>query len=173
MSTERYNGWTNYETWRVNLEFFDGRYESFTADSAKELAEYYIDETTEPGFARDLALERKAHLAAASYWVTAWEALVNAGAGDIGRLPGHAGAFETSVVMAVRPVMPVVVPVRASMPDWPSRRSSRSCSVVVQSMQASVIDTPYFRWLWSAGTFWLPASMLLSKYSTTRSGAPA
>jgi hypothetical protein len=51
-----FNGWTNYETWRVNLEFFDGRYESFTADSAKELAEYYIDETTEPGFARDLAL---------------------------------------------------------------------------------------------------------------------
>ena len=22
--TETYNGWTNYATWRVNLEFFDG-----------------------------------------------------------------------------------------------------------------------------------------------------
>ena len=22
--TEKYNGWTNYETWRVNLEMFDG-----------------------------------------------------------------------------------------------------------------------------------------------------
>lgn len=22
--TERYNGWTNYATWRVNLEMFDG-----------------------------------------------------------------------------------------------------------------------------------------------------
>ena len=24
MTYERYNGWTNYETWRVNLEWFDG-----------------------------------------------------------------------------------------------------------------------------------------------------
>lgn len=23
--TEKYNGWTNYATWRVNLEMFDGR----------------------------------------------------------------------------------------------------------------------------------------------------
>ena len=52
----RSNGWTNYETWRVNLEFFDGTDCEFTADSAKESAESYIEETTEPGFARDLAL---------------------------------------------------------------------------------------------------------------------
>ena len=24
MSTERYNGWTNYETWRIQLEVIDG-----------------------------------------------------------------------------------------------------------------------------------------------------
>lgn len=24
MSDKKYNGWTNYETWRVNLEIFDG-----------------------------------------------------------------------------------------------------------------------------------------------------
>jgi hypothetical protein len=24
MSNEKYNGWTNYETWRVNLEMLDG-----------------------------------------------------------------------------------------------------------------------------------------------------
>ena len=24
MSNEKYNGWTNYATWRVNLEMFDG-----------------------------------------------------------------------------------------------------------------------------------------------------
>jgi hypothetical protein len=24
MSNDTYNGWTNYETWRVNLEVFDG-----------------------------------------------------------------------------------------------------------------------------------------------------
>lgn len=23
--TDKYNGWTNYATWRVNLEIFDGR----------------------------------------------------------------------------------------------------------------------------------------------------
>ena len=25
MSDKTYNGWTNYETWRVNLEIFDGQ----------------------------------------------------------------------------------------------------------------------------------------------------
>ena len=25
-TTEKYNGWTNYATWRVNLEIFDGLY---------------------------------------------------------------------------------------------------------------------------------------------------
>jgi hypothetical protein len=24
MSDQKYNGWTNYETWRINLELFDG-----------------------------------------------------------------------------------------------------------------------------------------------------
>lgn len=24
MSDKKYNGWTNYETWRINLELFDG-----------------------------------------------------------------------------------------------------------------------------------------------------
>ena len=24
MKTEKYNGWTNYITWRINLEWFDG-----------------------------------------------------------------------------------------------------------------------------------------------------
>ena len=52
---------------------------------------------------RDLALERPVHLAAASYWTLAWEALVATGAHRYGRLPGHAGAFETSLVMALRP----------------------------------------------------------------------
>jgi creatinine amidohydrolase len=53
--------------------------------------------------ARDLALKHAAHLAAASYWVVAWEALSEAKGGDPGRLPGHAGMFETSLVMALRP----------------------------------------------------------------------
>jgi creatinine amidohydrolase len=52
---------------------------------------------------RDLALKHPAHLAAASYWTVAWDALVAAEAHRHGRLPGHAGAFETSLVMALRP----------------------------------------------------------------------
>ena len=27
MKDERYNGWTNYATWRVNLEIIDGDYD--------------------------------------------------------------------------------------------------------------------------------------------------
>ncbi len=53
--------------------------------------------------ARDLALKHPAHLAAASYWVVAWDALVAAGAHEPGRLPGHAGIFETSLMMALHP----------------------------------------------------------------------
>ena len=52
---------------------------------------------------RDLALKHPAHLAAASYWVPAWDALVEQEAHLDGRLPGHAGAFETSLMLALRP----------------------------------------------------------------------
>lgn len=53
--------------------------------------------------ARDLALKYSASLAAASYWTIAWDALIAEGAHLPGRLPGHSGAFETSLVMALRP----------------------------------------------------------------------
>jgi creatinine amidohydrolase len=53
--------------------------------------------------ARDLALKHPANIAAASYWTIAWDALTAADAQSRGRLPGHAGAFETSLVMALRP----------------------------------------------------------------------
>jgi hypothetical protein len=52
-----YNGWTNYATWRVNLEVFDG--DVFTLRGADELKEYvhdYIYETTSEGLGRDYAL---------------------------------------------------------------------------------------------------------------------
>jgi len=39
--SERYNGWANYETWRVNLEYFDGDdFERFE-DYVQELYEEY------------------------------------------------------------------------------------------------------------------------------------
>jgi len=54
--------------------------------------------------ARDLALRTPgAHVAAGSWWAMAWDQLIAAGAADTGRFPGHAGRFETSLVLAMRP----------------------------------------------------------------------
>ena len=56
-----YNGWTNYATWRINLEMLD-TYETPTRcahDLSRELKEYcegFIDETTPDGLAKDYAL---------------------------------------------------------------------------------------------------------------------
>ena len=61
MNNEKFNGWTNYATWRVNLEVFDGF--EIDQDDAYELSEYlkeylsdYLIETTSEGIARDYAL---------------------------------------------------------------------------------------------------------------------
>lgn len=57
-NSETYNGWTNYETWRVNLEMFDG-YETdypVTANSCEEMAQDLICDSTQNGFVRGLAL---------------------------------------------------------------------------------------------------------------------
>ena len=58
-----YNGWTNYATWRVNLEIFDGHDASdlprdpFDAAAAlKDMAEELICEQAPEGLARDYAL---------------------------------------------------------------------------------------------------------------------
>ena len=73
MSNEKYNGWTNYATWRINLEIFDdtslddfGGIEdkvdpdlvcAYTLGEAlKERAEYYIELSSDKGLARDYAL---------------------------------------------------------------------------------------------------------------------
>tara|TARA_R110000868_G_scaffold220237_1_gene471376 strand:+ start:1094 stop:1333 length:240 start_codon:yes stop_codon:yes gene_type:complete len=53
---EKFNGWTNYETWRVNLEMFDGYEGPLDKDTAKELAEEHIYATTTEGLGRDYAL---------------------------------------------------------------------------------------------------------------------
>ena len=53
--------------------------------------------------ARDLALKHPVRIAAAAYWTIAWDDLVEAKAHECGLLPGHAGAFETSQIMALRP----------------------------------------------------------------------
>jgi creatinine amidohydrolase len=53
--------------------------------------------------ARDTALNRPVRVAAGSYWTIAWEALVKAEAHKGRRLPGHAGDFETSIMLSLRP----------------------------------------------------------------------
>ncbi len=53
--------------------------------------------------ARDLAREHPIDIAVESWWTIARQNLLDAGAGRIGRVPGHAGLFETSLIMALHP----------------------------------------------------------------------
>jgi hypothetical protein len=39
MSTNTYNGWTNYETWRIALEWFDGNNKFPHIDDVYELSQ--------------------------------------------------------------------------------------------------------------------------------------
>jgi len=52
---------------------------------------------------RDLALSHACNLGAASYWDLARASLAERAPDLGGRLPGHAGAFETSLIMALHP----------------------------------------------------------------------
>ncbi|MFD0962228.1 creatininase family protein [Paenibacillus chungangensis] len=51
----------------------------------------------------DIALQYPVWTAAASYWNIARQALLRAGAEECGPVPGHAGVFETSMIMAIAP----------------------------------------------------------------------
>ncbi|MBU6333885.1 MAG: creatininase family protein [Chloroflexi bacterium] len=52
---------------------------------------------------RDAALRHTLLAAAAPYWTIAWDALAAAGAHAVAPVPGHAGAFETALMLAVAP----------------------------------------------------------------------
>lgn len=56
MSSTTYNGWTNYATWRVNIEMFDGTDQYWSPEAAREFVEECIESTTEEGIARDYAM---------------------------------------------------------------------------------------------------------------------
>ena len=64
MNDRTYNGWTNYSTWRINLEMFDSEPQGFDLDQEandlghdlKDYAEEYIIENSSEGLARDYAL---------------------------------------------------------------------------------------------------------------------
>src|SRR5581483_1978904 len=51
--------------------------------------------------ARDIGFQHPLHIGAASYWTLAWDALIAAGARNSGGLPGHAGQFETSLMLSL------------------------------------------------------------------------
>lgn len=54
--------------------------------------------------ARELALRHDVIAGAASYWTLAWPAIVADGSAfALGRVPGHAGGFETSLMLALAP----------------------------------------------------------------------
>lgn len=62
--------------------------------------------------ARAAAQEHQVKVGAGSYWAMAWPELEASGAQKRGRLPGHAGAFETSLMLALRPDLVVDPPRR-------------------------------------------------------------
>ncbi len=53
--------------------------------------------------ARDMALRHPLQIGAASYWNIAWDRLIALNAHHGQRLPGHAGGFETALMLALRP----------------------------------------------------------------------
>jgi len=62
MSNQKYNGWTNYSTWRINLEIFDGLEVEEFFDSQDELTADYVEE-----WARDIIFSGVEHGLAYSY----------------------------------------------------------------------------------------------------------
>lgn len=68
--------------------------------------------------ARDVALTKNANVGAGSYWAIAWDGLVAVDAHVGRRLPGHAGDFETSMMLALRPdLQPGPLPHRDDIGD--------------------------------------------------------
>jgi len=67
--------------------------------------------------ARDMALELPIRVAAGSYWIVAWDALFAVEAHRACYLPGHAGCFETSMMLVLRPEL--------VSPDRPHREYHR------------------------------------------------
>jgi hypothetical protein len=59
MTDTKYNGWTNYATWRVNLEMFDNNdcgLENCNADAFKEIAIEILEADGTAGLAFDYAM---------------------------------------------------------------------------------------------------------------------
>lgn len=56
-NTNTYNGWSNYATWRINLEIFDGgEFSNMAACEMREFVEELIENETPEGLARNYAM---------------------------------------------------------------------------------------------------------------------
>jgi creatinine amidohydrolase len=77
----------------------------------------------------------------ASYWTIAWEALLAEGVERLGAVPGHAGAFETSLLLAARPDLVRTAGQIGSMP-----RSATEDPVV------RIVHTAHGAWASGPGT---------------------
>lgn len=72
---------------------------------------------------RDKGLERTMDLAVASYYELVEATAVSAGVHRIGEVPGHAGAFETSLMLAIQPeLVRPELPVRSLPAEFDGRR---------------------------------------------------
>ena len=56
MKTETYNGWTNYATWRVNLEMFDGKTVQLDSDVTAEWVKDFAHEVIGFGVSPSITL---------------------------------------------------------------------------------------------------------------------
>ena len=57
MTDTTYNGWTNYATWRINLEWFDyDHYEEVTHEQLQEIVESGLEEQAGNTLSLDYAL---------------------------------------------------------------------------------------------------------------------
>jgi len=78
---------------------------------------------------RELALRHPVIAGAASYWTIAWEAIVRDGqAATLGIVPGHAGGFETSLMLALHPELVqtdmIPLPMKRPVPSTPKDPST-------------------------------------------------
>lgn len=83
---------------------------------------------------RDLSLDFDGVFGAGSYWNLAWDELRDeAAALERGPMPGHAGCFETSGVMALRPdlIDTARLPLTAK-DDWPRHHESQAARPTVE-----------------------------------------
>ena len=59
MINETYNGWTNFSTWRIALELFDGwdtEGTEVTPEELQDIAEDYIEFSSSEGIVRNYAM---------------------------------------------------------------------------------------------------------------------